>query len=73
VRFYLWNDSKRILRVFKTLSEQVIWVAFYLRREAFARFEPYIAYYLEKGNVADCDPMVVKVVDTIGYYIHFLL
>jgi hypothetical protein len=73
VRLYLWNDFKRILRTFKTLLEQVIWAAFYLRGEAFARFKPYIAHYLKRGNTADCDLMVIKVVDTIGYYIHLFL
>jgi hypothetical protein len=48
-----------------------MWAASYLRGEAFARFKPYIAHYLEKGNVIDCDLMVAKVVDTIGHYIHF--
>jgi hypothetical protein len=73
IRLYLWNDFKRILKIFKTLPEQMMWAASYLRKEAFARFEPYIAYYLEKGSVADCDLIVVKVVDTIGYYIYLLL
>ena len=50
-----------------------MWAASYLKKEAFARFKPYIAHYLEKGSVADCDLIVVKIVDTIGYYIHFLL
>jgi hypothetical protein len=72
VRLYLWSDSKRTPRALKTLPEQVMWAASYLRGEAFARFEPYIAHYLEKGSVADCDPMVAKVVDTIGHYIHLL-
>jgi hypothetical protein len=47
-----------------------MWAASYLRGEVFARFEPYIAHYLKKGSVADCDLMVVKVVDTIGHYIY---
>ena len=50
----------------------MIWAASYLKEKAFARFEPYIVHYLKKGNVADCDLMVIKVVDTIGHYIHFL-
>jgi Retrotransposon gag protein len=28
--------------------------------------------YCTQGSVADCDPMVAKVVDTIGHYIHLL-
>jgi hypothetical protein len=49
-----------------------MWAVSYLKGEAFARFEPYIAHYLEKGSVIDCDLMVVKIVNTIGYYIHLL-
>jgi len=49
-----------------------MWAAFYLKREAFTRFEPYIAHYLEKGSMADCDPIMAKVVNTIGHYIHLL-
>jgi hypothetical protein len=51
----------------------VIWAAFYLREEAFARFEPYIAHYLKKGSMADCDLIIIKIVNTIGHYIHLLL
>jgi hypothetical protein len=47
-----------------------MWAASYLKGETFARFKPYIAYYLEKGNVADCDLIITKVVNTIGHYIH---
>jgi hypothetical protein len=47
-----------------------MWAAFYLKKEAFTRFKPYIAHYLEKGNVTDCDLIVAKVVDTIGHYIY---
>jgi hypothetical protein len=50
-----------------------MWAASYLREEVFARFEPYIVYYLKKGSVADCDLIIVKVVNTIGYYIYLLL
>jgi hypothetical protein len=47
-----------------------MWAVSYLRGEAFARFKPYIAYYLEKRSVIDCDLIVAKVVDTIGHYVH---
>jgi hypothetical protein len=50
-----------------------MWIASYLKGEAFARFKLYIVYYLEKGSVIDCDPIVAKIVDTIGYYIYLLL
>ena len=47
-----------------------MWAAFYLKKKAFARFKPYIAHYLKKGSVADCDLIIVKVVNIIGYYIY---
>jgi hypothetical protein len=47
-----------------------MWAASYLREKTFARFKPYIAYYLEKGNVANCDPIMAKIVNTIGHYIY---
>ena len=50
-----------------------MWAASYLKKETFTRFKPYIAHYLEKGSVTDCDSIVVKVVDTIGYYIYLFL
>jgi hypothetical protein len=50
----------------------VIWAASYLRKKAFTRFEPYIAHYLKKRSIADCDLIVTKIVNTIGHYIHLL-
>jgi hypothetical protein len=47
-----------------------MWAASYLREKAFTRFKPYIAHYLEKGSVTNCDLIIAKVVNTIGYYIH---
>jgi hypothetical protein len=48
----------------------VIWAAYYLKKETFTRFKPYIVYYLKKRNVTDCDLIVIKVVNTIGHYIY---
>jgi hypothetical protein len=50
-----------------------MWAVSYLKDEIFVRFEPYIAYYLERGNVASCDPIVAKVINTVGHYLEFLL
>jgi hypothetical protein len=49
-----------------------MWAVSYLKKEAFTKFKPYIAHYLEKGNVADCDLIIAKIVNTIGHYIHLL-
>jgi hypothetical protein len=50
-----------------------MWVASYLKKKTFARFESYITYYLKKRSVTDCDLIVAKVVDTIGHYIYLFL
>jgi hypothetical protein len=50
-----------------------MWAVSYLKEEVFARFEPYIAHYLEKGSVADCDLIIIKVVNTIEHYIYLFL
>jgi hypothetical protein len=49
-----------------------MWAASYLKDKVFAKFEPYIIYYLEKGAVALCDKMVTDVINTIGYYLALL-
>jgi hypothetical protein len=49
-----------------------MWAASYLKEKAFTRFKPYIAYYLKKGSVTDCDLIIAKIVNTIGHYIHLL-
>ena len=50
-----------------------MWAVSYLRDKAFARFEPYIMYYLKKKAVSLCDKMVADVVNIIGYYLALLL
>jgi hypothetical protein len=49
-----------------------MWAVSYLRNEIFVRFEPYIAHYLKRENVASCDSIIVKTVNTVGYYLKFL-
>jgi hypothetical protein len=50
----------------------VIWAASYLRKETFARFQPYIEHYLERGNVASYDLAVGAVINTVGHYLRLL-
>jgi hypothetical protein len=50
-----------------------MWTASYLRGEIFVKFELYIAHYLERGNVASCDLIITKIMNTVGYYLKFLL
>jgi hypothetical protein len=51
----------------------MIWAASYLKGKTFTRFKPYIAYYLEKESIANCDPIIAKVVDIIGHYLYLFL
>jgi hypothetical protein len=50
-----------------------MWAVFYLKNKIFARFEPYIAHYLERGNVTSYDLIIVKTVNTVGHYLEFFL
>jgi hypothetical protein len=50
-----------------------MWAASYLRNKVFVRFKSYIVYYLKRGNVASCDLIVIKIINTVGYYLEFLL
>jgi hypothetical protein len=49
----------------------MMWAASYLKDETFVRFEPYIAYYLKRGNVASCDLIIIKAINTVGHYLEF--
>ena len=72
VSLYIWADNKRKHRTLKTNAEQVLWAASYLRGDAYARFEPYMTHYMEKGNVNLCTPEVKKVMDSKSEYITLL-
>jgi hypothetical protein len=50
-----------------------MWAVSYLRDETFARFEPYIVHYLKRGNMASCDLMIAKTMDTVGHYLELFL
>jgi len=50
-----------------------MWAISYLKDKTFTRFKPYIAHYLERGSVINCDPIIIKIIDTIGHYIYLLL
>jgi hypothetical protein len=51
----------------------MIWAAFYLKNKTFAKFKPYIVYYLERENVASYDLIIIKAINTVGYYLEFFL
>jgi hypothetical protein len=49
-----------------------MWAALFLRGDAYARFEPYMTYYLDIGTASKCNPEVKKVVEDIKDYLTFL-
>src|ERR1700722_11266845 len=73
-RLYIWADERRKLknRKIKTVVEQVMWAASYLRGDAYARFEPYVSHYLDKGTAGACDPQGSKVITNFQEYIALL-
>jgi len=72
MRTYLWADSKRKRPTLKTIPEQVMWAASYLRGDAYARFEPYITHYLEQGSGNQCSDLVKQVYEDVNEYIALL-
>jgi hypothetical protein len=50
-----------------------MWAASYLRNKIFVRFKSYIAHYLKRGNVASCDLIIVKAINTVGHYLKLFL
>jgi hypothetical protein len=48
-----------------------MWVASFLRGDAYARFEPYMTHYLDMGTAVKCTPEVRKVLEDVKEYIAF--
>jgi hypothetical protein len=48
-----------------------MWAVSYLKDEIFIRFKPYIAHYLKRESVANCDLIIIKVIDSVGHYLEF--
>jgi hypothetical protein len=73
MRLCLWADVKRKKKTLITVLEQVMWAASFLRKDIYARFEPYISYYLDKDFIFMCDKPVRKVLTgDVGSYLKFL-
>ena len=72
IRTYWWADDKRKDRALKTVPEKVMWAASFLRGDAYARFEPYITHYLDKGNANLCSDEVKKVFNSSPEYVTLL-
>src|ERR1700722_15025824 len=49
-----------------------MWAPLYWRGDAYARFEPYVSHYLDKGTAGACDPQVSKVITNFQEYIALL-
>src|SRR5450755_1774576 len=72
VRLYIWSDAKRTKKTLKNATEEVIWAASYLRGDAYARFEPYLEHYLEKGSCPQCEEPVRTIMAGLNNYLGLL-
>jgi hypothetical protein len=69
VRLYIWSDSKRTKKTLKNATEKVVWAVSFLRGDVYARFEPYMKYYLDRGSCLQCDEPVRTVMAGMGIYL----
>jgi hypothetical protein len=72
VRLYIWNDAKRTKKTLKNATEEVVWAASYLKGDAYARFEPYLEHYLEKGSCSQCEEPVRTIMAGLNNYLGLL-
>ena len=72
VRLYIWNDAKRTKKTLKNITEEVIWAVSFFRDNAYARFEPYLEYYLERGTCPQCDKPVRTIMAGLNNYLRLL-
>jgi len=72
VRLYIWSDAKRTKKTLKNATEEVVWAASYLRGDAYARFEPYLEHYLEKGSCPQCEEPVRTIMAGMNNYLGLL-
>ena len=49
-----------------------MWAASFLRGDAYARFEPYMTHYLDRGNADLCSEEVRRVMEVPGAYLELL-
>ena len=47
IRLFIRNDNKRTKKTLKNVTEKIMWAVSFLRENAYARFEPYLEYYLK--------------------------
>src|SRR5450755_2305857 len=72
VRLYIWSDAKRIKKTLKNATEEVVWAVLYFRGDAYARFEPYLEYYLEKGFCSQYEELVRTIMAGLNNYLGLL-
>jgi hypothetical protein len=72
VRLYIWSDFKRTRKILKNATEEVIWAASFLRGNVYARFEPYIEHYLDRGFYLQCNELVRTVMAGMETYLKLL-
>jgi hypothetical protein len=70
----VWADNKRekINRTIKIISEQMVWAASFLTRDAYKSFKPYMTYFLSKrGLASSCEAPMKKIFNNL--YLYFAL
>ena len=72
VCLYIWSDAKRIKKTLKNATEEVVWATSYLRGDAYARFEPYLEHYLEKGSCPQYEEPVRTIMAGLNNYLGLL-
>jgi hypothetical protein len=72
VRLYIWNDNKRTRKTLKNATEKIVWAVSFLKENAYARFEPYLEHYLERGSCPQCDEPVRTVMNGMTNYLELL-
>jgi hypothetical protein len=69
VRLYIWSDFKRTRKTLKNVTEKVVWAVSFFRGDAYARFEPYMEHYLDRGSCLQCDKPVRTVMAGMKTYL----
>jgi hypothetical protein len=70
----IWADSKRPAdkRLIRYLKEQTLYIASFLRRDAYLRMESYITTRLKAGTYTACSEEVKKVIYNIDAFLEIL-
>jgi hypothetical protein len=74
VRVGIWADERRPVekRMMRYLDQQVLWVASFLRGDAYLRMEPYITARLECASINVCTEATKAVMNNVNQFLGVL-